>query len=286
MFTLSLDEAARQFPDYNFCRALTPSAQKAAFHVRDRDGNDLCLKIVSPDYERERLDREIRAMQSITHPNVVRLIEYTFSSRPGLQRHYIIEEFIAGQDLADHLRIGEPWEHVRASTFFAEVCDGLSALRQQGIVHRDIKPHNIRVRGDGRPVIIDFGLARHLALPDLTQTVDGARIGTPTYFAPEQFDGNKRDIDHRTDLFAVGILLFEALTGSRPFFTSPTMTIGELRDAVCQGSAHLRTPAFLALNERMRLLLSKLLEKDRARRPADAAQVAVLLRKFAERTSQ
>src|ERR1019366_6588709 len=113
--------------------------------------------------------------------------------------------------------------------FFAALCDGLSALKQEGIVHRDIKPENIRVKPSGAPVIIDFGLARHLSLPDLTQTVEGAAIGTPLYFAPEQFDGTKHDIDHRTDLFALGILLFEALTGEHPFYRPSMTTRAQLR---------------------------------------------------------
>src|SRR5215813_7131047 len=100
-FSVSIPDAEAQFPDYTFIKALTPSAQKAAFHVKDRNGHDLCLKVVSPGYERERLDREILAMQKITHPNVVSLIEYTFSSKSGQQLHYIVEEFVEGADLAD-----------------------------------------------------------------------------------------------------------------------------------------------------------------------------------------
>ena len=164
--------------------------------------------------------------------------------------------------------------------FFAQLCDGLSALRAKGIVHRDIKPQNIRVRPDGTPVIIDFGLARHLGLPDLTHTLQGARIGTPGYFAPEQFDGNKRDIDHRTDLFAVGILLYEATTGEAPFIDSTVHTVAQLRDAVCNRDDHLKRPAFTALDPGLRVLIGKLLEKQRAKRPADAAQVATILRRI------
>lgn len=279
-FAIDLADAEAQFPDYQFIKALTPSAQKAAFHVRDQDGHDLCLKIVAPTYERDRLDREILAMQTVDHPNVVRLREYTFSSKPGQQRHFIIEEFVEGTDLADKLKPGQPWILNEAVEFFARLCDGLAALRRKGIVHRDIKPQNIRVRPDGTPVIIDFGLARHLGLPDLTKTVQGARIGTPAYFAPEQFDGNKHDIDHRTDLFAVGILLYEAMTGEAPFIDSTVHTVAQLRDAVCDRCDHLKRPAFLALDGPLRTLIGKLLEKQRAKRPADAAQVAAILRRI------
>lgn len=280
LFTIPLAQAAAMFTEYTFVRALTPSAQKAAFHVRDAQGRDLCLKIISPGYERDRLDREILALQSLNHANVVKLVEYTFSSKAGQQRHYLVEEFIDGQDLKDMLVPGQPWTTANAATTFAAICDGLSALKSKDIVHRDLKPENIRVRPDGTPVIIDFGLARHLSLPDLTLTVLGAAIGTPLYFAPEQFDGTKYDIDHRTDLFALGIILYEALTGEAPFYRSSMTTRAQLRQAVCESSVHLTRPSFVALDSKWKVLLTRLLEKDRSKRPMDAAQVATILRKL------
>lgn len=280
LFTIPLAQAAAMFPDYTFIRALTPSAQKAAFQVRDQQGHDFCLKIISPDYERDRLDREIQALQSLDHPNVVKLIEYTFSSKPSYQRHYLVEEFVDGRDLKDTLLPGQPWTPKDAATFFAAVCDGLSALKKKEIVHRDIKPENIRVRPDGTPVLIDFGLARHLNLPDLTYTVFGAAIGTPRYFAPEQFDGTKHDIDHRTDLFALGILLYEALTGEPPFYHPSMTTRAQLRQAVCESDVHLNHQSFLRLDPKWRTLLGRLLEKNRAKRPSHPDQVGTILRKL------
>ena len=214
------------------------------------------------------------------HPNVVKLIECTFSSKPGHHRHYLVEEFVDGRDLKDVLLPGKPWPLKDAATFFSAVCDGLSALKDKEIVHRDIKPENVRVRPDSTPVLIDFGLARHLNLPDLTQTVLGAAIGTPLYFAPEQFDGTKYDIDHRTDLFALGILLYEALTGEHPFYHSSMTTLAQLRQAVCESNVHLTRPSFLALDSKWRTLLGRLLEKDRSKRPAHAAQVGTIFRKL------
>lgn len=279
-YLVDIKQAETMFPDFTFVQALTPSEQKAAFHVKDKDGTDLCLKLIAPNYERDRLDREIQALQTINHPNVVKLIEYTFSSKPGHQRHYIVEEFIEGQDLTAILLPGTPWIIKSVVEFFAALCDGLFAMKEKDIVHRDFKPANIRVRPDGSPIIIDFGLARHLMLPDLTQTVDGAAIGTPRYFAPEQFDGTKHDIDHRTDLFAMGIILYEALTGESPFYNPKMTTRAQLRQAVCESTVHLTRPLFLALDPKWRVLLTRLLEKERARRPSDAQQVGVILRKL------
>jgi serine/threonine protein kinase len=283
-FLVPIDQARREYPEYQFIAELTPSEQKAAFHVRNQDGEDLCLKIIAPSFNMDRLQREIIALQAISHPNVVSLVEYTFSTSQGRQRHYLVEEFVAGNDLTAALHPGSPWSISRAQGFFAALCDGLAALRGAGVVHRDLKPSNIRVRADGSPVIIDFGLARHLGLSDLTRTAEGAAIGTPLYFAPEQFIGTKRDIDHRTDLFALGVLLYEAVVGHHPFQNSGLATFQELQDSVCASTEYLTDLTFLALPPQWQLLMARLLEKERGRRPREADQVAEVMRKLGATT--
>lgn len=278
-YHVGIEVAAAVYPEYRFVAPLTASEQKAAFHVKDADGNDLCLKIIAPDYRVDRLEREIRALQLITHPNVVRLVEYTFSSRPGSLRHFMVEEFVHGTDLSARLVAGEQWERQEAADFFAALFDGLSALDQKNIVHRDLKPSNIRVRNDGTPVIIDFGVARLLDLPDLTLTCEGAAIGTRRYFAPEQFVGTKHEIDPRTDIFAAGVLLHQTLVGRHPFWRQG-MSSQEFQDAVCNSEDFKSSGEFRVLPERWRQLMGRLLEKIRARRPRHAAQVSLMLRKI------
>jgi len=277
VFTVDIKVAEAQFPDYTFIQPLTPSAQKSAFHVRDADGKDLCLKIISPTYGNDRLHREITAMQQISHANVVSLLEYTFSTTPGSLRHFLIEEYVDGNDLEAHLNIA--WKRPRVATVFAKLMDGLEQLNVQDIVHRDLKPSNVRLRPNDSPVIIDFGLARHLQLSDLTATAHGAQIGTPLYFAPEQFWGTKYDIDHRTDLFAAGIIIYQALFGRHPFYTAG-MSRPDLQDRVCNNEDFKIDGDFLALPKKWQLLLGKLLEKGRAKRINSAQQVAMLLRKM------
>lgn len=276
---VSLADAQAMYPEYTFIAALTPSAQKAAFHVCDSSGADLCLKIIGPNYEIDRLQREVQALQALSHPNIAQFREYEFSSRQGQQRHHLMEEFIEGSDLSARLVIGQKWTSAEGSSCFAALCDGLAELLNMNIVHRDLKPSNIRVRPDGSPVIIDFGLARHLDLSDLTDTSDGAAIGTPNYFAPEQFQGTKHDIDHRTDLFALGIIIYHAMTGQHPFWQSG-MTRQQLRDAVCSSIDYLSEADYTSLSPQWRLIIARLLEKERVRRPQSAAQVAAILRKL------
>lgn len=274
-YLVPIRDARAQFADYDFVKALTPSEQKAAFHVRDGDGRDLCLKLIAPNYSVDRLNREIQALQNIDHPNVVVLVEYTYSSKHHQERHYIIEQFVEGDDLTARLT-GEPWPRHKVATFFGALASGLEALRRAKVVHRDLKPSNIRVRHDDVPVIIDFGLARHLDLPDITKTGEGAAIGTPAYFAPEQFDGTKREIDHRTDLFAFGVLLYEALIGRHPFF-KPSADWATLAQAVCKLDAHIADSGFLQLPKEWQILVRKLLARQRADRPRAARQVATIL---------
>jgi serine/threonine protein kinase len=222
----------------------------------------------------ERAQREVAAMQEIDHSNVVKLIEYVFSSKGGRTTHYMVEEFIRGHDLALDIRPGHCWPIEEIKKVFGELCDGLSELRSRNIVHRDLKPNNIRVRENGSPVIIDFGLARMLDLDSLTQT--GMKVGTPLYFSPEQCVGDKHSIDHRTDLYALGAIMFQAATGKHPCHTA--RTIDDLFQAVCEGVKISNDAEFASLPDGLKMIITRLLEKERSRRPVNADLVAKLLR--------
>lgn len=276
-FIVDLATAKAQFQQYEFIKPLTPSAQKAAFHVRDTTGRELCLKLISPTYEIDRLQREIEAMLNLDHPSVVKLVEYTFSTSSSASRHYVVEEFVEGTDLSD--RLTAPWPRRRVSEVFARLCDGLEQIHQKLIVHRDLKPTNVRLKPDDTPVVIDFGLSRHLLLADLTTTADGAQIGTPKYFSPEQFQGTKHDIDHRTDLFAVGVMLHEALLGQHPFWTGG-MTRAALQDRVCHSNDYQSSTHYRALPSEWQMFLSRMMSKTRVSRISNASQAAALLRKL------
>lgn len=276
-FTVPIDDARAQFPEYEFLDALTPSAQKSAFHVR-RDGSDFCLKIISPNHSIDRVQREVLAMQAIDHPNVVKVLEYECSAKDGKARHYMVERFIAGTDLSSEITPGVAMPVDTIVAIFAPICDGLAALQAKQIVHRDLKPSNIRIATDGSPIIIDFGLARLLDLKSLTLTVQGAGIGTPLYFSPEQFTGTKHDIDHRTDLYAIGVMMYEAATGKHPSLKPGGMTPQELSHAVCTSEGYASATEFTALPQQLRMIIERLLAKERVRRPASATLVATILR--------
>jgi eukaryotic-like serine/threonine-protein kinase len=278
-FSVDIADAQALYPKYRFIAALTPSEQKSAFHVKDvSSGEDLCFKIFHPLMDLQEVQREIDALTLVKHPNVVGMREYCCKATAGGAReHYVIEEFVAGEDLEKRLT-GVAWDLKEAALFFEELCRGLAALSEHNIVHRDLKPTNIRVRSTGSPVIIDFGIARHLDKAALTQTVMGARKGTPAYFAPEQWRGNKYDIDRRTDLFAVGVLAYVATTGKHPFLTPSMTQHDELETAVCDKDDHLLMPEFVALPPKWKLIIQKLLGKERVYRPNDPVQVSQIFR--------
>jgi serine/threonine-protein kinase len=162
---------------------------------------------------RKRFLREAQAAASLQHPNVVSI--YDLGEVDG--HLYIAMEFVQGADLETLIQTGEPLSLQEKLDIVIDVLSGLTFAHKRGIVHRDIKPANIRIAEDGRAKLMDFGVA-HLASSNLTST--GASLGTPVYMSPEQITGGKATPS--TDVFAVGAVLYELLTGVKPF-DAPTL---------------------------------------------------------------
>jgi eukaryotic-like serine/threonine-protein kinase len=162
---------------------------------------------------RQRFLREAQAAASLQHPNVVSI--YDLGEVDG--HLYIAMEFVQGADLETLIQNGEPLSLQEKLDIVIDVLSGLTFAHKRGIVHRDIKPANIRIAEDGRAKLMDFGVA-HLTSSKLTST--GASLGTPVYMSPEQITGGKAT--PATDVFAVGAVLYELLTGAKPF-DAPTL---------------------------------------------------------------
>lgn len=166
----------------------------------------------------ERFRREALSVADLSHPNILHVYDAGFSD--GV--YYIVMAFVDGGSLKDMVMRG-PLDMDYAISIVAQVADALHHAHQHGLVHRDVKPNNILMSRDGRPLLTDFGIAKAVhESTGLTRT--GTSIGTPEYMAPEQIQGQK--VDGRTDIYALGIVLYEMLTGWTPFSTTtPVATL-------------------------------------------------------------
>jgi eukaryotic-like serine/threonine-protein kinase len=165
----------------------------------------------------ERFKREARAAARLSHPNIVTVYEYGEEDDTA----FIAMEFVRGRELKAWIEAGERFSPAQATQIVGQVLDALGYAHDQGVVHRDIKPANLMLLDGGtRLKVADFGIAR-LEHSDLTQT--GHVLGTPSYMSPEQFMG--QTVDGRADLFATGVMLYELLTGERPFAGQSATTI-------------------------------------------------------------
>jgi serine/threonine-protein kinase len=185
-----------------------------------RDGREVLLKLPSATVLGDvaahvRFERESDALRRLNHPGVQRLID---AGSQGL-RPYIELEYVPGETLRELLRRRGCLAVEAAQHIAAALAEALAYCHQHGVVHRDLKPENVMLRADGQPVLIDFGSVLLEGARRLTYAKLSAELGTPEYMAPEQVQGRRGDA--RTDVYALGTLLYELLTGQPPFAAHP-----------------------------------------------------------------
>jgi serine/threonine protein kinase len=217
-----MDELAvgATFADHEILAVAGRGAMGTVYRARhQRLGRVVALKVIAPELAEDkefriRFQREFEAEVSIRHPNVVRV--YGAGAKEG--RLYVTMQYVDGTDLADLLRNGAKLEPARAAAIISQVADGLDAAHARGIVHRDVKPANVLIENDGdglRCVLTDFGLMKNVNARNAPLTVAGSFLGTCDYAAPEQLLGER--IDARVDVYALGCMLYQAVTGQVPF---------------------------------------------------------------------
>ena len=165
----------------------------------------------------ERFWREGKAAGRLSHPNIVTIFEV---GRDG-DRHFIAMEYLEGQTLRDAIQAGGPMPIATVKDYMLQLCSALAYAHQNGVIHRDIKPENVQILPGGHIKLTDFGIARLMGEPSITQ--DGQVFGTPSYMSPEQVAG--KSIDHRSDIFSLGVLMYEMLAGKKPFAGDSVVTI-------------------------------------------------------------
>ncbi len=223
-------ELAEQFPQLEIIELLGQGGMGAVYKARQKQLDRLvALKILPPQVAQteafaERFTREARSLAKLNHPRIVSVYDFGHTED---DLYYFIMEFIDGTDLRHVIQAGKlsPAEDL---TIVPQICEALQYAHEEGIVHRDIKPENILLDKKGRVKIADFGLAKLLDRPATVYTLTqaGQRMGTPHYMAPEQIE-HPGQVDHRADIFSLGVVFYEMLTGELPLglFAPPSQKV-------------------------------------------------------------
>jgi eukaryotic-like serine/threonine-protein kinase len=215
-----MPEAGDTLDHYQLDAAIARSGMSMLFRATDLNtGETVAIKIPHPELEAdpilvERFRREQEIGQELDHPGVVK----TFGADPNgapRSRLYMVIEWVEGRLLRSILNEQRPLPVNRAVNFTLQICDALDTMHKHGVVHRDLKPENIMVDADDRIKLIDFGIAMKEDARRLTFVDMSATLGTPDYISPEQVKGQRGD--QRSDIYSLGVLLYEMLTGEPPF---------------------------------------------------------------------
>jgi len=245
-------------------------AMGAVYAAQDEDvGERVALKILTCGDEPEvveRFRREVRLARRVTHRNAART--YDLGERAGL--YYLTMELVEGESLRERMARG-PIPTAELVDIGVQLCRGLAAAHAVGVVHRDLKPANVLIERTGRVVVTDFGVARAVHGDAEVTTDRMAVVGTPAYMAPEQLTGEA--IGPHTDIFALGVMLYELFTGQRPYRGETAMAMATAR--LTQVPVDPRTIA--TIDESVAKVLESCLERDVALRPSSVDVVAQAL---------
>jgi len=260
---------------YEILQLLGQGGMGAVYKARDIElERTVALKLIRSDLASHpeilrRFKQELILAREVTHRNVIRIFDLGQAS--GVR--YITMDYVEGQDLRALLNEKGKFSPEEAVPIFLQIAAALEAAHQAGVVHRDLKPQNVMVDKDGRVYVMDFGVARSLETPGMTQT--GALMGTPEYMSPEQAKGLK--VDARSDLFSLGIIFYEMLSGASPFKADTAMATMFKRTrerAVPLAQAMSGVPVFLSD------IVSKCLEIDQEQRYPSARAIIEDLEKW------
>ncbi len=240
---------------------------------KEIDGK-VALKLIKPEVAADkntikRFRNELKMARDIAHKNVCRM--YDLNKEEG--NYYITMEYVSGEDLKSFIRRAGPLSAGKTISIAKQVCDGLAEAHHLGVVHRDLKPQNIMIDKEGNARIMDFGIARSVTGKGITGA--GVMIGTPEYMSPEQVEG--KEVDQRSDIYSLGVILYEMVTGRVPFEGETPLSI-----AVKHKTETPKEPRELntQIPEDLSRVILRCMEKDKEKRYQNAGEVRSELEKI------
>ncbi len=253
---------------YEIIEELGKGGMGRVYRVEDKKTKEeIALKLIKPEIATdkktiERFRNELTTARKIRHKNVCGMFD--LGEEKGL--HFITMEYISGQDLKGLIKQSAPLSVVRTIMVAKQICEGLIEAHKLGIVHRDLKPSNIMIDKEGDIKIMDFGIARYLKGKGITGA--GVMIGTPEYMSPEQVEA--KEVDQRSDIYSLGIILYEMTTGKLPFEADTPFAVG-----VKQKSEEPENPKDInpQIPEDLSRVILKCLNKDKGNRYQNAGEV-------------
>jgi serine/threonine protein kinase len=263
--------------DMKFIEELGKGGMGAVYRVEDtKIGQDIALKLIKPEIASnkktiERFRNELKTTRMISHRNVCRM----FDLGDAEGTYFITMEYIQGEDLRSFIRRARRLDAGTVIAVAKQVCEGLAEAHRLGVVHRDLKSSNIMIDKEGNARIMDFGIARSLEAKGITGA--GVMIGTPEFMSPEQVEG--KEVDQRSDIYSLGVILYEMVTGSVPFKGDTPFVIGmKYKGEMPQDPKELNTQISDDLNR----VILRCLEKDKDKRYQSAEELSSELKKIEE----
>ncbi len=252
---------------------------------QERPRRKVALKVIRPGVEsREllrRFEQESQVLGWLQHPGIAQVFEAGTAETNGSRQPFFAMEYFEGQSLTDYANA----RHLSARdrlALVAKLCDAVHHAHQKGLIHRDLKPSNILVDATGQPKILDFGIARIVASEvqmTVTETMTGRLVGTIAYMSPEQLGGKSRDLDIRSDVYSLGVICFELLTGQLPQDITD-MTIPQAARTITEKEPTRLSSINRSLRGDVETIVGKALEKEKERRYQSASDFAADIRRY------